>query len=173
MQPKQSRLEDFVSNAFPFPVCAPRLISPREGSKSASRWRPGCGPVRVPIPRLPPHLGDLGACQLSKSHHTRKLAPRRPCIPFAVLWSSQRPVAEQGKVERCTRPHPPFRVPSTRGGLESDGTDWIPGVALCVLADSSLRCACAGLDCGEGDRLMILPPYRGQERSGCNLYSVF
>ncbi len=113
LQPRQSRLEDFVSNAFPLPVCTPHLISPGEGSKSASRWRAGLRPAQGPIP---PHLGDL-----SKSHHIRKLAPRRPRIPFAVWWSSQRPVAEQGKVESCTPGLVPLfgsRRLGARGGLE-------------------------------------------------------
>ena len=30
LQPKQSRLEDFVSNAFPVLVCTPHLISPEK-----------------------------------------------------------------------------------------------------------------------------------------------
>ena len=159
----------FRFQRFPHPGVHASPHQPREGLKSASRWRAdvaGSG-------SHPPPLGDLGACRLSKSHHTRKLAPRRSRIPFAVLWWSQRPWPNKAR----WRDVPPalvplFGVPSTRGarvGLEEDdGTDWIPGTALWVVADSSLRCTCAGLDCGEGDDPATVPR---SERSGCSLYS--
>ena len=127
---------------------------------------PGQGPIL-------PHFGDLGACRLSKSHHTRKLAPRRSRIPFAVLWSSQRPSPNKAR----WRDVPPAVVPlfgSLRLGaraLDSTRTMGPTAFRERPFGWLQIRVCVAPARAWTVARAMILPRYRGQERSGCSLYS--
>ena len=131
----------------------------------------GCGRVRVPSSPTWETLG-LVDCRnpITPGNWPHAgLASHSPCCGrHRGLWPNK---ARWGDA-------PPALVPlfgsrrrlGARVGLEEDdGTDWIPGTALWVVADSSLCCTCAGLDCVA--RAMILPRYRGQERSGCSLCS--
>ena len=164
----------FRFQRFPVPGVHASPHQPKRRIEVGLSVEAGLWSGQGPHPPIAPPLGRPWGLSIVQIPSHQEIGPTPALHPIrrVVVVTEACGRTRQGG-EMHPRPHPPFRVPSTRGGLESDGTDWIPGVALCVLADSSLRCTCAGLDCGEGDRLMILPRYRGQERSGCNLYSVF
>ena len=170
LQPKQSRLEDFVSNAFPILVCTPHLISPRGGLKSASLWRadvagsgshppPLGGPWGLSIVEIPSHQ-EIGPTPVS--HPIRRVV---------VVTEASGRIRQGGEMH--PRPSSPFSGPVVDSGraLDSRRTMGPIGFRERPFGWLQIQVCVAPARAWTVARAMILPRYRGQERSGCSLCS--